>query len=95
LSDETEGVKRLGIVRISAALGWFILANIIFVFGMAELVYLYSNTVATGEEAVELDRMLSKELGGTVWVGFFIISALLTVRWTVSGFLPGTSKYKS
>lgn len=88
-------IKRSGLVRSLVGLSWFLSINLVFVFGMAEIVSFYANTVASGQEAIDLDRALSKKLGGTLWVVFLVISAILIARWSISGFLLGTSKPKS
>lgn len=94
LSSDVEVAKRSGFLRALIGLCWFLLVNVVFVFGFAELVSLYSHSIAHGQEAIQLDRELSKNLGGAVWVAFLVISAILVARWTVIGFLPGTAKYK-
>jgi hypothetical protein len=88
-------IKRSVLARTVVGLGWFVLVNALFVFGLAEIVSLYANTVATGQEAINLDRALSKKLGGTVGLVFFVVSAILIARWSVSGFLPGTTKVQN
>ncbi len=85
-------IKRSATARTFVGLGWFILINTLLVFGLAEIVFLYANSVASGQEAIDLDRALSKKLGGTIWLVFFVVSAIFIVRWSISGFLPGSTK---
>ncbi|GAB1266999.1 hypothetical protein NBRC116493_02520 [Aurantivibrio infirmus] len=94
MDDQNKQIKRSKILRGLIGLSWFLIVNIVFVFAMAELVSVYANSVATGQEAIEIDRALSKKLGGTIGVFFILVSAILCVRWSIIGFLPGTSKYK-
>jgi hypothetical protein len=83
--------KRSAIARAFIGLIWFILVNVLFIFTFAEIISWYVNSSASGQNAIDLDRALSKKFGGTIGVFFFLVSAILTIRWSISGFLPGTS----
>lgn len=74
---------------------WFFLFFVAFFLLMIKGIAIFSNYVASGQEAVDLDRALSEKAGGTIGIGGFIVIALLTAKFSISGKLPGTSKYKT
>jgi hypothetical protein len=86
--------KRSTIARTFIGLIWFIFVNVLFVFIFAEIISWYVHSSTSGQNAIDLDRALSEKFGGTIGVFFFLVSAILTIRWSISGFLPGTSKAK-
>jgi len=87
-------MNRSRLLRALVGFGWILLDNIVLVFGIAELVSLYANTVATGHEAIAIYRVSTEKPGGIWGVAFLIVSAILCARWSVGGFPPGTSEYK-
>ncbi|GAB1267481.1 hypothetical protein NBRC116493_07340 [Aurantivibrio infirmus] len=61
---------------------------------MTEAISLYAHSVASGAEAIELDKALGRKAGGTAGVIGFIVIAILVARFSVKGILPGTKKNK-
>ncbi len=86
--------ERLTLKRWLYGFLWFILFITIFFFGVIESVWFYSHYVASGEEAIKLDRELSEIMGGTIGSWVFFVIAILTARYSVKGKLPGTGEFK-
>jgi hypothetical protein len=94
-NTEPKLIKRPNSLRWLAWLTWCIVVLAICFFAIIKGAHIYAYSIASGEQAAEIDRVLSGKLGGTL--GLFLLFAvpIVLAKLCVSERLPGTKKYKT
>ena len=92
--EESERANKSLSIRVLFGILWFIVIYIALFYSLVEFSWYYAHSVATGDEALKIDKALSRKLGSTVGLWGFVIIALIVARLSVKGVLPGTGKFK-
>ena len=90
--DSSKNSPRSKFSRSIIGFFWFVAIYLCLFFALVEFSWWYSHYIASGEDAILLDRVISKKLGSTIGLyGFFVIGIIVAI-FSFKGRLPGTAK---